>query len=82
MSIQDIKFSRERLGGYMELATRAAECERQGLWDHAIAPWGDAAKVACRPQNVGWAKLRVTVCEKGKERRWGKIQVRVRGEAA
>lgn len=82
MSIQDIKFSRERLNGYMDLATRAAECERQGLWDHAIALWGDAAKVARRPQNATWAASRIAVCEKGKENRWGRIQVRVRGEAA
>lgn len=70
MSIQDIKFSRERLGGYMELATRAAECERQGLWSHAEALWNDAAKVASRPQNKDWAEKRASLCEKGKFNKW------------
>lgn len=70
MSIQNIQFNREHPNSYMDLATRAAECERQGLWDQAMALWSDALKVARRPQNNVWAQCRINYCQIALDRRW------------
>lgn len=70
MSLQDIKFNSQNPNGYIALATRAAEMERQGLWEQAMHMWVAAKKVAKKDQNVAWAQCRVDYCCQARAKSW------------
>lgn len=53
---------------YLSIATRAAEAERAGDYDHAIALWTDAGKMARRVENIDWCQIRVEHCQYAKLR--------------
>ncbi|MGS3182317.1 ANR family transcriptional regulator [Aeromonas taiwanensis] len=48
--------------GYLALATRAAELEREGRYIAALDLWKAAWKVAKNGLNQEWAKGRVNLC--------------------
>lgn len=48
--------------GYMALATRAAELEREGRYIAALDLWKAAWKVAKNALNRDWARGRVNLC--------------------
>lgn len=62
MSIQDIRFNREGLNSYHQLAGRAARLERQGVWDIAAEIWEMAKKAARKEVNQAWAQARIEYC--------------------
>lgn len=73
MSIQNIRFDSQNPNGYMALAQRAVELERQGLWDQAMNMWVAASKVARKEVNPAWAKVRADYCLQAKHRLWRAI---------
>ncbi|WP_421195305.1 ANR family transcriptional regulator [Aeromonas jandaei] len=48
--------------GYLALATRAAELEREERYAAALEMWKAAAKVAKNPLNVEYARQRTDLC--------------------
>ena len=48
--------------GYLALATRAAELEREGRYITALDLWKMAAKAAKNPINYQWALNRAELC--------------------
>lgn len=48
--------------GYLALATRAAELEREERYAAALEMWKAAAKAAKNPLNVEYARQRAALC--------------------
>lgn len=53
---------------YLSIATRAAEAERAGDYDHAAVLWNDARKASSSEANIEWCYIRAKHCEYAKLR--------------